>query len=93
MMTAFAGVLERVTTAFRLGGGVPQSAYDDNMWDGLDRFTNGWFENLLSNNGFPPCQMCERSWKVEPRSPMSAAGADERSSSWLNVSSGTVCRL
>lgn len=53
MMTAFAGVLERVTTAFRLGGGVPQSAYDDNMWDGLDRFTNGWFENLLIQQWIP----------------------------------------
>ena len=45
MMTAFAGVLEPVTHAFRSGGGVPQSAYDQNMWDGLDRFTNSWFEN------------------------------------------------
>jgi len=26
---------------------VPQSAYDHNMWDGLERFTAGWFENLL----------------------------------------------
>ena len=26
---------------------MPQSAYDHNMWDGLERFTAGWFENLL----------------------------------------------
>ena len=53
MMTAFAGVLEPVTHAFRSGGGVPQSAYDQNMWDGLDRFTNSWFENLLIQQWIP----------------------------------------
>jgi SAM-dependent methyltransferase len=39
--------------AFRDGGGVPQSAYGDNMWDGLERFTAGWFENLLVQQWIP----------------------------------------
>jgi 2-polyprenyl-3-methyl-5-hydroxy-6-metoxy-1,4-benzoquinol methylase len=53
MMTGMSGVLDRLTAAFRAGGGVPQSAYDDNMWDGLERFTNGWFENLLIQQWIP----------------------------------------
>jgi len=53
MMTGMSGVLDRLTAAFRAGGGVPQSAYDDNMWDGLERFTNGWFENLLTQHWIP----------------------------------------
>jgi len=32
---------------FRSGGGVPMEAYDKSTWEGLTRFTNGWFENLL----------------------------------------------
>lgn len=32
---------------FKQGGGIPQSAYDNNMWDGMERFTAGWFENFL----------------------------------------------
>ncbi len=41
------GPLNQLIQAFQHGGGVPQSAYDHNMWDGLERFTAGWFENLL----------------------------------------------
>jgi 2-polyprenyl-3-methyl-5-hydroxy-6-metoxy-1,4-benzoquinol methylase len=47
MMSSWAGVLDRVVDAFRQGGGVPQSAYGEHMWEGLERFTAGWFENLL----------------------------------------------
>ena len=32
---------------------MPQSAYDENMWDGLDRFSNSWFENLLIQQWIP----------------------------------------
>lgn len=47
MMSSWSGVVDRVIDAFRHGGGVPQSAYDEHMWQGLERFTAGWFENLL----------------------------------------------
>ena len=53
MMTGMTGVLDELTAAFRSGGGVPQSAYSADMWDGLDRFTNGWFENLLIQQWIP----------------------------------------
>ena len=41
------GPLNQLIQAFQHGGGVPQSAYDNNVWDGIERFTAGWFENLL----------------------------------------------
>jgi hypothetical protein len=47
MLPAFTGVFDQVLTAFRNGGGVSQSQYNDMMWDGLERFTCTWFENLL----------------------------------------------
>ena len=47
------GVLDQLTVAFRAGGGVPQSAYSDQMWDGLERFTSSWFENLLTPQWLP----------------------------------------
>jgi SAM-dependent methyltransferase len=47
------GVLDQLTVAFREGGGVPQSAYSDHTWDGMERFTNIWFENLLTQQWLP----------------------------------------
>src|SRR5215470_3418865 len=47
MLAGMIGPLNQLIQAFQHGGGVPQSAYDHNMWDGLERFTAGWFENLL----------------------------------------------
>lgn len=39
--------LDQLVAAFTNGGGVGQSAYPDDLWDGMERFTTGWFENLL----------------------------------------------
>ena len=47
MLAGMVGPLNQLIQAFQHGGGVPQSAYDHDMWDGLERFTAGWFENLL----------------------------------------------
>src|SRR5438034_11655994 len=47
MLAGMIGPLNQLIQAFQHGGGVPQSAYDHNMWDGLERFTAGWFEHLL----------------------------------------------
>lgn len=41
------GPVSQLIPAFREGGGIKQADYDDNLWDGLERFTSGWFENLL----------------------------------------------
>ena len=53
MLIGMAKPLDQVVQAFRQGGGVPQSAYDDDLWDGLARHTSGWFENLLIPQWLP----------------------------------------
>ncbi|MGH9256731.1 MAG: class I SAM-dependent methyltransferase [Vicinamibacterales bacterium] len=53
MLPALIGVLDQVTESFRQGGGVPQSAYDAHLWDGMERFTMGWFEHLLTQQWIP----------------------------------------
>lgn len=47
MLPAMGGVIDQVESSFRNGGGVKQSEYAPEVWDGLERFTRGWFENLL----------------------------------------------
>jgi SAM-dependent methyltransferase len=49
MLTLFGDVAER----FRDGGGVEQSSYPPDFWDGLSRFTSGWFENFLVQQWIP----------------------------------------
>src|SRR5437764_13109146 len=53
MLPAQAGVFDEVVSAFRNGGGVDQSQYNDKMRDGLERFTSTWFENLLLQQWIP----------------------------------------
>jgi SAM-dependent methyltransferase len=45
--------LDALAEAFRSGGGVPQSAYPADAWDGMRRFSQGWFENLLLQEWIP----------------------------------------
>jgi SAM-dependent methyltransferase len=47
------GPLDALAAAFRSGGGVPQSAYPADAWDGMRRFSQGWFENLLLQEWIP----------------------------------------
>ncbi|WP_169542244.1 class I SAM-dependent methyltransferase [Solirubrobacter soli] len=47
------GPLDELTEAFRTGGGVPQSAYPADAWDGMRRFSQGWFDNLLLQEWIP----------------------------------------
>jgi len=53
MLLGMVGPIEQLYTAFRTGGGVPQSAFPEDWWAGLDRFTAGWFENLLLQSWIP----------------------------------------
>src|SRR5215470_8881333 len=53
MLPAQARVFEQVVRAFRNGGGVSQSQYNDMMWDGLERCSSTWFENLLLQQWIP----------------------------------------
>jgi SAM-dependent methyltransferase len=53
MIPAMITVFDQLTEAFQNGGGVPQSAYPPAFWDGLERHTAGWFENLLLQQWIP----------------------------------------
>ena len=46
-IVGLAGPINQLMQAFRNGGGVPMEAYDPSTWEGIARFTSGWFENLL----------------------------------------------
>jgi hypothetical protein len=45
--------LPRVTDALRAGGGTPHEAYPSDLWEGVERFTASWFENLLLSEWRP----------------------------------------
>jgi SAM-dependent methyltransferase len=53
MFPAMVSVVDQITDAFCKGGGVHQSAYPATFWDGMERFTAGWFENLLLQQWIP----------------------------------------
>src|SRR5262245_17485105 len=46
-LVALVGLSERILDAFRSGGGIPYAAYPASMYEGIERFAAGWFENLL----------------------------------------------
>ena len=52
-MLGMLGHEDQLTRAFREGGGVPQSAYSEDFWVGLERFTATWFENHLLQEWIP----------------------------------------
>ena len=54
------GILPQLVEAFRSGGGVPQSAYSDDFWEGLGRFTAGWHENHLVQEWIPAIPEVQR---------------------------------
>lgn len=60
MVGVMPSVFERLADAFRNGGGVPQSAYPPQFWEGMSRFTAGWFENLLLQEWIPAMPDVER---------------------------------
>ncbi len=60
MLLGASAVVDRVAEAFRAGGGVPQSAYDERFWDGMERFSSGWFDNLLVQRWLPAIPDVER---------------------------------
>src|SRR5262249_10150061 len=52
-MLGMLATLERVIGAFRDGGGVAIDEFDPNTWQGIERFTSGWFNNLLVQHWLP----------------------------------------
>ena len=45
--------IDRLIEAFRSGGGVPQSAYPQETWDGMCRFSRPFYRNLLVQQWVP----------------------------------------
>ncbi len=45
--------LDRLTEAFKQGGGVPQECYGDEFWCGFERFTRTGFHNNLCQDWIP----------------------------------------
>lgn len=45
--------LGRVMEAFQHGGGVAPTDFASDTWQGIERFTNGWFNNLLVQQWLP----------------------------------------
>jgi SAM-dependent methyltransferase len=53
MIPALIVVFDQVIEAFRQGGGVRQANYPRALWDGLERFSAGWFNNFLLQQWIP----------------------------------------
>ncbi len=53
MLPGILGPIDQVVEVFRSGGGVQQSEYGADWWDGMQRFTGSWFENLLLGEWMP----------------------------------------
>ncbi len=47
MMPSAFGVLDEVAEHFRAGGGVTQDQYAPAFWEGMERFSNNWTDNML----------------------------------------------
>jgi 2-polyprenyl-3-methyl-5-hydroxy-6-metoxy-1,4-benzoquinol methylase len=45
--------IDRLTEAFRSGGGVPQSAYPAETWEGMGRFSRSFYDNQLVQQWVP----------------------------------------
>lgn len=53
MLLSFANVVDPITEAFRRGGGVPQSAYGERFWEGMERFSGSWYDHQLVQAWLP----------------------------------------
>jgi SAM-dependent methyltransferase len=53
LLAGLLGPLDQLMRAFRHGGGVRQEDYDENLRDGMERVSAGWFENLLVQQWIP----------------------------------------
>lgn len=60
LVPAAAAQVEQLAQAFRTGGGIAQDDYGADLWDGMERFTGTWFENLLLGEWLPARPHLER---------------------------------
>jgi SAM-dependent methyltransferase len=60
MFGAMLEPLGAVARAFRHGGGAAQAEYGAEWWEGMERFTNAWFESFLLQEWIPAMPEVER---------------------------------
>lgn len=52
-LSGFVAVLDQIIEAFRTGGGVASDEYNEHFFVGFERFTAGWFNNMLLPEWLP----------------------------------------
>jgi SAM-dependent methyltransferase len=60
IMLNYTKPIDRVIESFRSGGGVPQSAYPDATYTGMERFSAGWYQHLLGQVWIPRAGLEEK---------------------------------
>lgn len=60
LLVSYAKPYERLAETFRTGGGIPQSAYPEATYDGHDRLTARWYEELLVQQWIPAARLDEQ---------------------------------
>ena len=60
-------ILDRLTEAFRSGGGVPQAAYPDDAFEGMRRFSLPWYEHQLIQQWIPTVERADQKLKAGAR--------------------------
>ena len=74
MVPAMFEPFDQLAEAFRNGGGVQQSEFGADWWDGMQRFTAAWFESELMNDWMPALPHVHEKLERARRRPTSAAG-------------------
>lgn len=64
MLHGMVSVYDELLEVFRTGGGIRQEAYHPDMWDGMERFTASWFENLLIQEWMPALPEVDRALRA-----------------------------
>lgn len=82
--------IDKLTQAFKEGGGVAQADYPDSTYHGMDRFTAGWFENLLVQVWLPAVPAVKAALERGIDAPTWAAGGAGLSSSLSRPSPSPV---
>ncbi len=52
--------VDRLIEAFRSGGGVPQSAFGEETWEGMSRLGRTWYEHALVGQWLPAARVTDR---------------------------------
>jgi SAM-dependent methyltransferase len=60
MLPPLLGSLDLLTEAFRGGGGVSHWVYGGDFWEGMERFSAAWFENVLIPKWMPAMPAVEK---------------------------------